>query len=531
MRIRFLFVLACITAILFSCADHGGIGHEGEARISGQLILTDGTSASQTRVELFPYDYDPVKKAASVPLAMTNEQGVFVFSRVAPGKYSVYAVHNKNRTKALISGIEVKEDSAVEIPAHVLQNSGTLKVFFSSGMQPKDGYVYIPGTNNYAYVNSQDEFVVIDSIPSGVIPEIAYSSENQIIPQPLRYNVSVQPNDSAVVFNSSWKYCQQVILNTTASGAGVSSDVLNFPVCIRLTSNNFAFDQARAGGADIRFTKNDNTPLPYEIERWDTDAKQAEIWVKVDTVFGNSDSQLLMMYWGNNSAVSESSSAAVFDTVNGYTAVWHLNGQCVDASDSRHNSILCSAFDTTGLIGGGKKFNGSDSIVIPGLLGSQSSITLSAWAQLDSTSPGGGSDILSIGDAVLIRMDYEKDSLGSMGSIHVTDGTYFSNTSSNRFYKKSGWHLITFTVDQTNFIRSLYIDGLIMNNMTNATSTINYDGVGKNTYIGKHANGKPSFGFMGRIDEVRVLRQPVSADYVKLCFMNQKENDVLVMFK
>ncbi len=531
MRSHFLIVLTCIAAVLFSCADHGGIGHEGEAVITGQLILTDGTSASQTQVELFPQDYDPVKKNGNVSLEMTNAQGAFTFSRVAPGRYTIYAVHNKNRTKVLISGIDIKEDSAVEIPIHVLQKSGTMKVFFASSVQPKDGYVYIPGTKNYAYVNSLANFVVIDSIPPGILPEVAYSSEDEVIPQTLRYNVSVQSNDSAIVFNSSWKYCRQVMLNTTASGAGVSSDVINFPVCIKLTSNNFAFDQARTDGADIRFTKKDNTPLPYEIERWDADKQQAEVWVKIDTVFGNNDSQLVMMYWGSNDVTSESNSAAVFDTANGYTGVWHLNKQSGDASDNKHNSVSCSASDTTGPIGLCKKFNGSDSIVIPGLLGSQNSITLSAWAQLDSTSAGGGSDILSIGDAVLIRMDYEKDSLGSMGSIHVSEGAYFSNTSSNRFYKKSGWHLITFTIDQTNITRALYIDGIVINNVDNSSGTINYAGVGKNTYIGNHANGKTGFGFIGRIDEVRVHREPVPADYIKLSYMNQKEIDGLVSFK
>ena len=37
------------------------------------------------------------------------------------------------------------------------------------------------------------------------------------------------------------------------------------------------FDQAGKSGEDIRFTKEDNTPLSYEIERWDAAAEIAEI--------------------------------------------------------------------------------------------------------------------------------------------------------------------------------------------------------------------------------------------------------------
>src|SRR5690606_13413644 len=112
--------------------------------------------------------------------------------------------------------------------------------------------------------------------------------------------------------------------NTTASGANVAGEVRNFPVLIRLGSaESTILSEAKAGGADIRFARGD-IALPYEIESWSTTA--AAIWVKVDTIKGNNATQKITMYWGKNDANSESNGPAVFDSANGFVAVWHMGG-------------------------------------------------------------------------------------------------------------------------------------------------------------------------------------------------------------
>lgn len=520
--------LSILATFLITCSNLGGIGHEGEAKITGQLRFEDGTPAPLTDVELYPEDFDPVKSMARIPLEKTNNLGHFTFSDIPPGRYTIYAVHHKNSLKTLISGIEVIQDSTSNLDKHILRKAGSVKVVIPSDIAVNSGYIYIPGTKFYEHVNIYDSCVIIDSVPAGTIPEIAFSTQNENTPQILRYDIQVSSDSLATVYNPGWKYTRDIVLNTTASGAAVNGDVLHFPVCIRLHAQNFNFSDAQPDGSDIRFMKTDNTPLPHEIERWDPVNAHAEIWVTVDTVYGNNNEQGFRMYWGNDGADQQSNGPSVFDTANGYIAVWHCNEQFTDASYNKHNSTISSAVDTIGRIGMCKKFNGSDSVIIPGLLGSPTTLTLSAWAQLDSTVPGSGSEIITIGDAVLIRMDYEKDSIGTIGSIHASDGDYFSNSISNRFYKKSGWHLITFTIDTGDLNRILYIDGDVVSSPPKNSTSIGYQKVGKNTIIGKHGNGKTEFGFMGRIDEVRVYNRPVSADYVKLCYMNQKEIDVLV---
>ena len=109
--------------------------------------------------------------------------------------------------------------------------------------------------------------------------------------------------------------------------------------------------------------------MPYEIERWDAAGQQAEIWVKVDTVFGNDSTHYVNIYWGA-SAAPMSNSAAVFDTANGFQGVWHLAeaGNTV-AKDATINGYIGTPFGMTaassvsGAIGMARNFNGSSAYI------------------------------------------------------------------------------------------------------------------------------------------------------------------------
>jgi hypothetical protein len=238
------------------------------------------------------------------------------------------------------------------------------------------------------------------------------------------------------------------------------------------------------------------------------------------------------MYWGNANTISASNGAAVFDTVDGFAAVWHLNKGCGDATVNGHAGTNYGALDTEGIIGNSKKFNGSDSIRIPGLLDSPASVSLCAWAQLDMRSLQ-GAEVFSIGDAAGIRMDDSRSGFGTEGTFHVSTtntDTVFSSVISSRNLAKTGWHFVVYTFDDINRLQSLYIDGERSNQIAN-NDAIDYSGVGSNTLIGKHGNGKNNFNFIGRIDEVRVSKTVLSANWIRLCYMNQKAQDQLVRFK
>jgi len=138
-----------------------------------------------------------------------------------------------------------------------------------------------------------------------------------------------------------WQHSQYIILNTTSEGADIPENVLNFPLLIRLDESNFHFDQAREKGQDIRFTDPQGNPLPYEIECWDKANKTAEIWVKLPIVPGDSASWGLAMFWGNPAAKDQSNYRKVFERQEGFVIVLHMNRECNQARFSPPSEAGC----------------------------------------------------------------------------------------------------------------------------------------------------------------------------------------------
>jgi hypothetical protein len=131
-------------------------------------------------------------------------------------------------------------------------------------------------------------------------------------------------------------------------------------------------------------------------------------------------------------------------------------------------------------------------------------------------------------------MDDYRPNYGVMGAVHLytlPGDTVHYNFVSGQKLNKTGWHHIALTIDAINFVQVLYIDGIQSRRGTSKNSVIDYTGVGRNTFIGKHGNGKNIYNFTGRIDEVRVSTTVLSADWMKLCYMNQKAQDALVVFR
>jgi hypothetical protein len=197
------------------------------------------------------------------------------------------------------------------------------------------------------------------------------------------------------------------------------------------------------------------------------------------------------MYWGNGNAGAQSNPAAVFDSAAGSAGVWHLGdeGDSIhDATGGCFNGMNSGATAAEGMIGNSMSFANGNFIKIPGLLRSPTTVTLSAWVKSDKTA---GQDVISLGDAALIRFD----------DVNLTTAGCFHQT--------------------------LYIDGMPVT-VTHYVNPINYAGLGTDTYIGMHGNGKTSFNFVGQIDEVRVNSKALTPDWMKLCFMNQKAQDALI---
>ena len=397
----------------------------------------------------------------------------------------------------------------------------------------KPWFVQIYGLERLAAVDQRTGGFIFPEVPAGTFSLRLVSTSPEAVPVKID-SIVVRSGDTVLLPPfSAWSYSRTFLLNTTASGADVTHDVYDFPILVRLNGDNFNFLQARKDGADIRFTKPDGAVLPYEIERWDAVAMEANIWVRIDTVFGNDSSHAVLMFWGSVNAAGASDGAAVFDTLSSFAGVWHLNGNCDDATYHCRNGTKNGLSDAAGIIGACQHFNGNGYVKIPGLLGTPPALTLFAWANLD-TVRNTGAEIVSVGDAALIRMDDVYNNKGTQGAYCVNPSAGVDSThcftKSGIFLKKTGWHCLAYSVDAAAGMQRLFIDGAPCCS-TESIVPIVYNGVGSDVYFGKHGNGKPGFDFDGDIDEVRILSIACSEDWIKLSYMNQRQDDKLVKFK
>ena len=526
---------AALMSALCNCTGPNPLtGGGGTETVVGKVVSENGSTAANSMVELLPSNFNPAAPLTLEynPRVKTDNSGVYVFKDVPPGNYTLQAVNLNNRTKALKTGIVVAKNnvSALEDTLHL---TGTITVTLPSNASTVNGYLYIPGTNITASINEKKGFVTIDSIPAGTLPAILYGSRGDTAQQVIRYNVRVFSADTTMVKNPYWYYAQQLHLNTTESGAQVNGPVMNFPLLIRLTKDNFNFTEARLHGEDIRFRKSDDTPMHYDIEHWDAENKSAQIWVKIDTVYGADSTQSLTMYWGNSNAVDSSNDRAVFDTAAGFAGVWHMSqsaGAAInDATINRNHGTATATSTAPGMIGMAQTFNGKSSFIRTSGAAEDklnfpenSTFSVSAWVKTNVSD--------SLFQGILYKSNFQYGlQIRPEGKWEFF--TFIQNTAwegSQYPIEINSWHFLTGVRKGTQ--QYLYVDGKLADSNKVVLSSDLSRSTDSPLEIGHCADGgkDPDRFFNGYIDEVRVSSVENSADYIKLCYMNQKEQDMLV---
>jgi hypothetical protein len=529
-----LMILSCFFAMYCNCTLDplaGGSSQQGNGMVVGNVVSMSGTP-SITTIRIRSTEYVQTHEISTnkdgTYDVKTDSSGHFSISGIDPGTYTIEA-NDLTSFAALIKVTITEKNDTTNIGTLGLKPyariTGIVEDIFTGEHSPL--YIQVPGLERLVQIGQNGTFS-IDDLPEGSFNLRIVAFDSTIAPVDVYDIKTTSGNTAPVHILAGWRYSHNIHLNTTTSGANISGNVLNFPVLIRLTAANFDFNQARDNGADIRFTKSNYTSLPFEIERWDAVNKLAEIWVKIDTVHGDDSTQYLTMHWGNLNAPNCSNGTAVFDTSAGFAAVWHLSETSDSAYDATGNAFNGKNFgstSSTGMVGNSRLFSNGTYIKIPGLLKSPSNITLSAWVKSDTTTRD-GQEIISLGDAISLRMD--DLNLGTTGSFY-TDSINFEMTGSKKYLAKSGWHFVVFSFNSEKQVQTLYIDG-VQCAITTYVYPVSYIGQGIDTYIGIHGNGKPYFNLVGQVDEVRVNNIAVTPEWVKLCFMNQKAQNSLVIW-
>lgn len=545
--ISILFVVL-LSFIMTGCTapDTAGATTETTNGVIGLILNNDNTPATNTVVKLMIFDYDPAAQNVSDSTAFidtTDTNGQFGFKRIRPGNYSILARNKKSKTSLLIRDVDVIDDSITEVSSANLKKSGSISIGFNSqGAIDSGSYVYIPGTDIFASVEKKDR-IVLDDVPAGLFSEVILHGPVDKKSNILRNGVEIKPESTITIENPLWKYSRKIVLNTTASGADIKDDLYNFPILIRLNNTNFQFDQA--GGSDLLFTSN-NKRLPMEIERWDDANRMAEIWVKIDTIYGNDAEQSITMYWGNPQAAIKWNSNQVFDTADGFLGVWHLNENSDTVHDATGNGFHGIRFgnlsQSSSVIGYGQAFSGATAYyeigdaINPGT----GNLTLSAWVKRKGTGlqsifvkSNGGTPSSTYGWTL---------SFGVLDQLHfftATDGSSWGSKGAFDFWSDSNavindtvsWHYVVAVFNRfSNDSCRCFIDGMDVTgghngNVKDVASIVNTLPL----RIGSEVDG--DYRFIGSLDECVISGVPRSDAWIRLCFINQGASDKFVVFK
>src|SRR5580692_5659747 len=112
-------------------------------------------------------------------------------------------------------------------------------------------------------------------------------------------------------WNNDWSYRKEIDFDLTPAGADISGPLTDVPVLVRLSLGNFQyFNDASPDGSDLRFVAaDDKTPLKFHIEKFDSQAQMALLWVRVPVLAGGAKTDKIYLYYGNKKATAAADAA------------------------------------------------------------------------------------------------------------------------------------------------------------------------------------------------------------------------------
>ncbi|MEK8032695.1 DUF2341 domain-containing protein [Ideonella sp. DXS29W] len=205
-------------------------------------------------------------------------------------------------------------------------------------------------------------------------------------------------------WNDDWSERARIVLDTTDKGLALPSAQNDVVVPLRLHSGNFDFAAAAPDGADLRVIgPDDKTPLPFEIERFDTVNELALVWVRLGAVAQGSDKNVVHVYAGNAKAAADAR-APVF--AQGFASVLHFSetdGPLKDAAGGPGSNGSVTR-EANGLLAGALRLAGEPvEVPLQGRLklAAGGALTASMWVRPD---PGAGpATLLALGPLKLVR--------------------------------------------------------------------------------------------------------------------------------
>ena len=551
-RILPVLVCACMLVVNNRCTQsplqQAGSVTEG-GNTTACVLYPDGSPAVNVLVRLRSADYlsavpGLAKQTGIIAAdAITDSTGRFKITGIDPGEYRIEITDLASR-HALLLECSLDQGDSADLGTDTLQPFATVTGTIDLATQPGlKRYVQVKGLERIVAVDGSGHYAIAD-LPAGML-KLRIIAEDTLTLRPMILDsITTVSGDTTIIPLAGWQFSKRLYLNTTSSGANVAEDVTGFPLLVRLEAATFDFDRARDSGQDLRFSKTDGTPLPFEIEHWDASAQTAAIWVRMDTVRGNDSTQSIVMQYGNPLAASASKAAAVFGRADGWIGVWHLDagagGAFADATGNGLDGVGVGfpalSGRITGHIGAAQSFDGNDDHVrinAPAGGWPEGTFTVSAWIQLADVTADRYGRMLSCkrewGDTLGFDFEVNPRHMMSTSTIETYLTVWGSDTlnfarAHNLAWPQGTWHLVCAVVMDDSV--QIYRDGERVNKpgKPSQSEIASVRGTTWPLFIG----GYQSDMFAGAIDEVRIRRGASSGAWEKLSYENQKRGHVLV---
>lgn len=334
-----------------------------------------------------------------------------------------------------------------------------------------------------------------------------------------------------------WRHVRILDMPLYTPSAADGPSLRNFPHYLRLTSAEIDFSQVKSGGADLRVSRGDGTHLPYSIERWDSAAGLAEIWVDIDRLDPGSPTQRFAVRWGNPDATDRSSPEAALGPVPHARQLWSFDDNSTSslvADRGGHHPGYFTRLGLgkdatrnhagTGMVGGSLKLDGSSDLITidphPAL--DHPRMTLALWARNTAASLKAQQYIVLKGDSGRKQWHLALDpTLRLRFGLGKPDGRWSGAwVSRDPVPSIDAWHHYAATFEEGKV--RVFLDGVEMPaGKPNGTLPKMIPALNAPIYLGRGFLATEQF-WSGEVDNLSLEGAVRSPDWIRLLYQTQK---------
>jgi biopolymer transport protein ExbB len=314
-------------------------------------------------------------------------------------------------------------------------------------------------------------------------------------------------------WNDEWNSRRQISVDAGATGGDIQQTLTDFPLLIRLHAGNFGyFADLAENGRDLRFLKDDKTPLHYQVEHVDTLSELGLIWVRLPQVRGGVDTDNFWMYYGNGNAPDGSDGKSLYDTPQ--ALVYHFNADETLPRDATayatHAADSKAQIQAAGWIAAAAQFTGAGPITVnpaPQLIMSaDKGWTFSTWLKIDQ--PQNNASLLEAREGSS-GLDVTIQGAALSVSWNGAPGIAPVNLSLGQ------WQYVT-VVAEANKLE------LFLNGAAAGSATINLQNINPTLVLGNR--------YIGLLDEVQIAATARGGDWIKLAYRSQSPDFSVLNF-